>query len=401
MSDKLITVTNAAKILCDDVIKFLSDMKLRVDKLTAILEELNQLKSDYNSIDDKGDDGIDKKNRNKNSNNGAAVYVSLSLIVYYNILRKFESTVIFFELSENAEKNKSIVELRNALQSKCRDMVTEIEQNLNRIIKPDIFKTDYIKLYNRFGFSDILRFAGGIEKHQVEKLKDELLKTDVPYTPEPCKWTYRIDKEGVYDVHHLTHVTELATPPTTGVNYKLIKAFNTIDTTREPAVFHEKHLPERSRVAIYNATLEKMIFDKRTPCTKYQFTKVTNVNYQIINFINYDNLQNATSLDQVIEMISADIYRIMATKYEESNSKLIQNKREIFYYSYLGTFGVVNIIQRRLRESIKELASYKFPIKDYSDKLAFAARVKRIITNTVEAISFNKMVENIDLTICS
>lgn len=381
MSDKLNTVIDVAKELCNEIIKFLSNMKLPIIKVSDIIKKLDEIKPEYS---DKSD-----------------IYTILTLIVYYNILRKFENVVIFFELSDNAEENKARVETRNTLQQKCRELTADIEKSFNKKIKTDVFKNDYTKLYNVFGFSEILRFAGGIETREIEKLKNSIMKTENSYEPENCKWTFKIDKEGVYNVSNLVKVTELSTPPITGVNHKVIKAYNTIDPTREPATYHEKHLPMRSRVAVYNATIEKMIFDKRTPCTKYQFAKVTNIPYQIINFINYDNLDTAISLDQVIDMVSADIYRIMAVKYEESNIKLIQNKREIFYYSYLGTFGVVNTIQRKLRENIKDLVSYKFPIKDYSDKLAFVARVKRIITNTVESISLNKMIPDIELSICS
>lgn len=382
MSNKLDTLITSAKSLCDDIIGFLDIIKAPTSKLSVAIKHLEEIKSEYAD--------------------NPEIYNTLSLIVYYNILRKFETVIIFFELSENAEENKHKVELRNSLQQKTRDLLAEFENVFNRQIKFDIFKNDYIKLYNLFGFSEILRFTGGLQsKKEIETMKDKLLHTDTPYTPEPCKWTCKIDKEGVYDVSYLVKVTELTKAQNVGVNHNVIKAYNTIDPTREPATFHEKHLPERSRVAVYNATLDKLIFDKRTPCTKYQFIKVAEIPYQIINFINYDNLQSAVSLDHVIDMVSTDIYKLMAAKYEESNIKFIKNKREIFYYSYLGTFGVVNLIQRKLRENVKDLTAYKFPITDYANRLAFIGTVKRIITRTVESISLNKMIPDVELTICS
>lgn len=373
--------------LYNDIVLFLNDINSPTDKLSLLIHNLGTLK---NELLPEEDHDAEKKE----------VYNTTALVVYYNIFKKIGDIAIFFELTDDPEENKRKVARRNEVQLKANNMTAQIENVFNKDVKPNVLKDDFTRIYNLFGFSEIIRFAGLLPK-ELEAKKDEILQTNMEYMPEKCRWTNKIMHEGVYDVSYLTKVTELTKAAESGVNHSIIKAFNTIDPTREPATYHDKHLPERSRVAVYNASIEKMIFDKRVPCAKFQFQKITEIPYQIITFIKYDSLHKCSSIDDVVDTIGADIYRIMATKYEEQNIKFIKDKREIFYYSYLGTFGVVNAVQKKIRENINQLNAFKLPITDYQQQLAFASIVKRIVAKALESTSLTKLVENFELTLCA
>lgn len=326
-------------------------------------------------------------------------YNILCCIVYKNTLSKIILSDLLFKIYEDRDKNKELIQQVGVLKSQLTERIESFNIDDIKAELIDLFTYDDVKaLYNDFGIIDILRLIN-IKATHIEDIKDSLLLNTGKYEQDNRTWTFKIKEEGVYNIGNLLKVTELTQDPLVGVNHKVIKLYDTINTDREPVVYFEKVLPERSRVAVYNATLEKMILSKKSPCVKHHFKKIEDIPYHILNFIEYEKLHTAQSVEELISLITSEIFRILSFRYEQQNN-YITNKREIGYIAYMGTYGIVASIEPRLRRELLDNKYLILPARDHKTKVEIAGVVKPIISKILQSIKIDQYVSNFEINLC-
>lgn len=254
-------------------------------------------------------------------------------------------------------------------------------------------------LYDEFGDYQFLHMSADTQDSDFETAKDDLLVSTTRHVPQPRYWTRRIKTPGVYNIESLRVVSELTRPVMSGIDFRVIGAYDSIDLERPPAEWEGgRPLPARSRVAVYNATLEVEILRKMMPCTRYQFTTRANVQQALLTSIDLSVLMNATSKENLLELLGTEFYRILMSVYQRENT-LIKNKRELYYMIYNATYGLIRSLQNQLAAVIEKM-DMAFPIPVHR-RIEAMGSLKGIIHRVVSDINMNRFSGDLVQTVCT
>ena len=256
---------------------------------------------------------------------------------------------------------------------------------------------EIIKLYNIYGIKELLNL-GNIN---IRELKKSILKYDGEYEPETRYWTRQVSKGGVYNLDLLMNKNKLVKSPTSGIDADVIRRYTTINLNNSPALYaplNTKELPMGSTIAVYNATLEKMILDNMKPCATFQINRPKNVLFQLTHYMNYESYNHANNLDDLLRIILNDVYDIIH-KVLNINNPLVKNTRELMYGNFNMIYGTTLIVFKAIRKELFKHDDLKnqFGIKDNS---FLVGTIKRSIEIALQNVNVNKYMMDIEQSIC-